>query len=521
MAKENENGTKLSENSCEESASKGTELIDNVNYELTPTLKEKLKDIPEAMEYIEKLHNIIKRQVKKIYKWKTRIKRIQKRKDICTQTDDAPSFNNRETNVDAKEEIKTLADDIKEAAEIAVQNSGFVYEETSGLYYDYNTGYYYNAEYGLYYDGTTGTYLKYNQETQSYEYHSQVQISQSSIRREKENEDVVGKRKSKSGHKTKVKNSSDMEGLMHSFNKMHINNLRKLATDISRQWPPCMRVIVESSDVSKVKVGSLHIITCDGGSLGREGNHSIIIPDINTSKHHLKFTFDKGNGNYFVTDVGSRNGTLLNNKRMSPSKQESDPIHVKHGSKIQIGSTVLLCHIHDGNHTCGHCEPGLVQCTKVTSDKRIYKATRAERHKKELKLLRKKCGIVSYDEDPKLASGYTDRAQQRRETVGSQNPHEKTQVASLDESISTENKGFKLLSKMGWKEGQSLGKDNKGMLEPIPLVSNKGTAGIGCTEDVCIEAMPPTEKQNVWKKTQERFQMLPETNEIFEGDSDE
>lgn len=28
---------------------------------------------------------------------------------------------------------------------MAVQNSGFVYEETSGLYYDYNTGYYYNA----------------------------------------------------------------------------------------------------------------------------------------------------------------------------------------------------------------------------------------------------------------------------------------------------------------------------------------------------------------------------------------
>lgn len=69
----------------------------------------------------------------------------------------------------------------------------------------------------------------------------------------------------------------------------------------------------------------------------------------------------------------------------------------------------------------------------VTSDKRINKVTRAEKHKKELRLLRKKCGIVNYDEDPKLASGYTDRAQQRRETVGSQNPHEKTQVASLEE----------------------------------------------------------------------------------------
>lgn len=26
-----------------------------------------------------------------------------------------------------------------------MEQTGFVYEETSGMYYDYNTGYYYNA----------------------------------------------------------------------------------------------------------------------------------------------------------------------------------------------------------------------------------------------------------------------------------------------------------------------------------------------------------------------------------------
>ena len=34
---------------------------------------------------------------------------------------------------------------VKEAAEDAMKQTGFVYESTSGLYYDYNTGYYYNA----------------------------------------------------------------------------------------------------------------------------------------------------------------------------------------------------------------------------------------------------------------------------------------------------------------------------------------------------------------------------------------
>lgn len=34
-------------------------------------------------------------------------------------------------------------------------------------------------------------------------------------------------------------------------------------------------------------------------------------------------------------------------------------------------------------------------------------------------------------------------------------------------SISSENKGFKMLSKLGWSEGQSLGKNNDGLLEPV------------------------------------------------------
>lgn len=67
-----------------------------------------------------------------------------------------------------------------------------------------------------------------------------------------------------------------------------------------------MRVIVESSDIPKLKTGSLHVITYDGGTLGREGDHSIIIPDLNTSKHHLKFSFDKQSNHYVAVDLGRK-----------------------------------------------------------------------------------------------------------------------------------------------------------------------------------------------------------------------
>ncbi|KAJ8872544.1 hypothetical protein PR048_026150 [Dryococelus australis] len=39
----------------------------------------------------------------------------------------------------------SLADQVKQAAESAMQQTGFVYEATSGMYYDYSTGYYYDA----------------------------------------------------------------------------------------------------------------------------------------------------------------------------------------------------------------------------------------------------------------------------------------------------------------------------------------------------------------------------------------
>lgn len=61
---------------------------------------------------------------------------------------------------------------IKRTAEEVAATTGFVYEPTSGLYYDYKTGYYYNSELGLYYDGTLGCYYTYDQETETFAFHS-------------------------------------------------------------------------------------------------------------------------------------------------------------------------------------------------------------------------------------------------------------------------------------------------------------------------------------------------------------
>lgn len=147
-------------------------------------------------------------------------------------------------------------------------------------------------------------------------------------------------------------------------------------------------------------------------------------------QHHARFTYDETKKRYQVIDSGSRNGTFLNGKRLSVAKQESEPREVAHGSIVHIGGTKLLCHVHNGNETCGHCEPGLVQQSNSLDESKICKKTL---HKDELRRLRQKFGI---DKDnvtsgSQLASGYQDRAQARRQHVGSSHHFDKTQQSSV------------------------------------------------------------------------------------------
>lgn len=49
----------------------------------------------------------------------------------------------------------------------------------------------------------------------------------------------------------------------------------------------------------------------------------------------------------------------------------------------------------------------------------------------------------------------------------------------LSNAISSDNKGFALLAKMGYKQGQSLGKTSDGILEPIAISVKSNRAGLG------------------------------------------
>ncbi|NXU53587.1 AGGF1 factor, partial [Turnix velox] len=70
----------------------------------------------------------------------------------------------------------SLADSLRAAAEAAVSQTGFIYDEHTGLYYDYSTGFYYNSENQLYYDPATGIYYYCDVESGRYQFHSRVDL---------------------------------------------------------------------------------------------------------------------------------------------------------------------------------------------------------------------------------------------------------------------------------------------------------------------------------------------------------
>ncbi|XP_050674691.1 angiogenic factor with G patch and FHA domains 1 isoform X2 [Leptidea sinapis] len=424
--------------------------------------------------------------------------------------------------VDAKEGTKSIADQVMEVAQSVVQESGMVYVESAGMYYDYKTGYYYNPELKLYYHTDTGCYYTYLDDNKTFVFHSYPDRSsvnapleahmKKKAKKQKKDEEPKAKRKKRNKKSEKKKlekeitddtedvkeanenvpdDTSDLEDgecsiTSESGDDDNDDNEDGASTStasddesVSKHHPPCMRMIVRETSLPKLKVGSLFLITKDGGTIGREGDHhSILLKDQNVSRNHLEIQYNTERRGYFAVDFGSKNGTLLNGLRMSPSQEASTPTEIVHGSMLQLGETKLLCHIHPGTDTCGHCEPGLIMETQEKEKKVAYTRTCSVQIQHQLELARLKNKYA-----PKLPAidqvAYNDRAQARREKVGSSHSSEKTQSADVNTYIEPENKGFKLLEKMGWSKGEGLGKDKQGDVDPIPLVSNEGKSGLG------------------------------------------
>ncbi|NWI08526.1 AGGF1 factor, partial [Crypturellus soui] len=91
----------------------------------------------------------------------------------------------------------SLAESLRAAAEAAVSQTGFIYDENTGLYYDHSTGFYYNSENQLYYDPATGIYYYCDVESGRYQFHSRVDLQSYQTSGTQHAKDKKGKKKRK------------------------------------------------------------------------------------------------------------------------------------------------------------------------------------------------------------------------------------------------------------------------------------------------------------------------------------
>lgn len=396
-------------------------------------------------------------------------------------------FNNKES--DKTESSDSVADMLKETAEHAFASTGMSYDANTGLYYDWNAHMYYDPSTHLYYDNDNGIYYYYDNSKGSYVFYSQIDLGSPN----------------EAGNASPQASQDKSEG-----------ELSSTEDEAEPEKVPCIRAIVTSSDV--MKPGSLYLVTCNGAVLGRDRKHAFHIPDKNASKNHAEIVYDDKGNRYFIRDMGSNHGTYINDKKVSESKKASEWSPVNHKDYLKIGNTVFLIHLHRAQETCDHCEPGQVQAmlsaaaTKA-EEENTARLGKEQLRKKMLKGLKQKYSIsgdgLREAMQPMESGKYKDRAITRRKKIGSVpimnekvRPESK---ASVTKMIPEENKGHKMMQKMGWKLGEGLGKQSSGITEPINVLIREKNKGLGTGVIKSIDDASGKPKNSKWQKAKQRY----------------
>eukprot|EP00049_Salpingoeca_infusionum_P008927 m.148359 g.148359 ORF g.148359 m.148359 type:complete len:494 (-) comp14177_c0_seq1:784-2265(-) len=261
-----------------------------------------------------------------------------------------------------------------------------------------------------------------------------------------------------------------------------------LGTDeSSRGDVRCMSLVVTESTV--LPIGSCVAISVQGIVLGRDPEEDgiVCIPHHELSRHHCEITYQpdlNSSWPFVITDTSSMNGTFVNGDRLSQARQQSTPRALRHLDQIKFGTdTIVTAHVHAGDDYCMDCRNAWHAAATIQSEtdpesKGLHGYVPGEslkekshEHRKQMSKLKRSMGLFGSTAAPDTDQ-YTDRAELRRQTVGS-DPFlpemEGVEAADVNTPIASSSIGHALLRKMGWVEGTSLGKREDAVKEPVKV----------------------------------------------------
>ncbi|XP_019785356.1 angiogenic factor with G patch and FHA domains 1 isoform X3 [Tursiops truncatus] len=419
----------------------------------------------------------------------------------CGQEDHFASNSQEPASVLATEDTSlegsSLAESLRAAAEAAVSQTGFSYDENTGLYFDHSTGFYYDSENQLYYDPSTGIYYYCDVESGRYQFHSRVDLQpyQTSGTKQSKDKKLKKKRKdldSSTTNEEKNLNSEDqktssIEHISCGEGEDFASVKKKAKIDIHyKKSPPKYTVPVSAKTVESPLDENIY----NSASFKDEK-----IIDTDSEPEEGEIT-DSQTEDSYDEDITSEDNVTAEDSEDEDEEKIWPPcirVIVIRSPVLQTGSLFIITAVNpatigrekDMEHTLRIPEVGVSKNTDYEDEKAL--------------------------KNPK----YKDRAGKRREQIGSEGTFQRDDApASVHSEITDSNKGRKMLEKMGWKKGEGLGKDGGGMKTPIQLQLRRTHAGLGTGKPSSIEdvhLLQNKSKKN-WEKARERFaENFPET----------
>lgn len=353
----------------------------------------------------------------------------------------------------------------------------YTYEKSSGYYYDASTGLYYDQNSQYYWNSVIQKYLYWDREKLTYvlapSNYDQTGVAQPPA--EEPQQSITKKTKPEKQDKVKV--------------------AKKIAKDMER-WA---KTLNQKKDAQPQRpYDSIYGASNASGSA-----------DIGFSVLEKKANQNHISNGYTESDMSNAQTPLV-----AAYGGESESSDEEEKTKINdldfLDFNTLICNL------CKRMLPNSDALTKHAQFSAI--------HKQNLENLKSKKRKIDRDNDKQTI--YRDRAKERRLKYGDPDEPAPSKLkekylksrememppvtSSVLEPIGADNKGNKLLQKMGWTEGQGLGKSNQGRTTIIQAEQRVSSVGLGSKSGTYQAVAGESYKDCVKKMMYARYQELSE-----------